>query len=138
MTRGILNIQFVRFLLVGIVNTGFSYSVYALLLFLTWPYALANLGAALLGILFSFGTQGRLVFGNRDLRLIGRFAACWLVIYGFNVALIASFIHFGLDAYVAGALALAPVVLASFLVQKFLVFGGPATTTVPSSQLNRP
>jgi putative flippase GtrA len=131
--RNILKRQFVRFVMVGVVNTGFSYAVYAVLLYLGLPYALANLGATLLGILFSFGTHGRLVFGNHDLRLFVRFAACWLVIYAFNVGLIAGFIRLGLDAYVAGALALVPVVIASFLVQKFLVFGGTAAATVSNS-----
>lgn len=136
---GLLNIQFVRFMLVGVLNTGFSYSVYALLLYLGLPYALANLGAALLGIVFSFCTQGQIVFGNHDKRLIFRFAAFWLVIYAFNIALIAAFIRLGLDAYAAGALALIPVAAASFLVQKFLVFAVPHSAPVaPPSKPTSP
>ena len=135
--RDLLKLRFCRFVLVGIVNTGFSYAVYAALLYIGLPYALANFGAALVGIVFSFGTQGRLVFGNRDARLIFRFAAYWLVIYAFNIALIAGFLRIGLDPYVGGAIALVPVVLASYLVQKFLVFGGVAAAVVSPSKLTK-
>jgi len=54
--------RFVRFLLVGTLNTAFSYLVYALLLLVGLHYAAANLGAVVLGIIFSFKTQGVLVF----------------------------------------------------------------------------
>ena len=106
--RRLLRFEFVRFVLVGVLNTAFGYAVYAGLLYLGLHYALANLMALLLGIAFSFRTQGTLVFRNPDLRLIVRFAACWLLILGFNIGLIALFMHFGLDAYVAGALSLLP------------------------------
>jgi putative flippase GtrA len=132
--RKILNFQFVRFLLVGTLNTGFSYAVYAALLYLGLGYVQANLAAALLGILFSFRTQGRLVFGNNDGRLIFRFAALWGGIFLLNILLISLLIRAGLNAYWAGALAMAPITLLSYLVQKFLVFGAsqPAGAAKPN------
>jgi len=119
----VLSFQFVRFLLVGGLNTSFSYAVYAVLLFLGLNYVIANFGSLLLGILFSFRTQGRLVFGNSDGRLFFRFAAIWVLIFGVNILLISSLIHTGLNAYWAGALALVPITVISYVVQKFLVFG---------------
>lgn len=119
----ILSFQFVRFLLVGGLNTGFSYAVYAALLFMGLNYVMANLGALLLGILFSFRTQGRLVFDNRDCRLIFRFAAVWGLIFLVNILLISVLIHSGLNAYWAGALAMVPITVISYFVQKFFVFG---------------
>ena len=77
----------------------------------------------MLGILFSFRTHGALVFGNRDGRLIFRFAACWGIIYLVNIALIGGLTRLGLSDYVAGALTVLPVALLSYLMQKFLVFG---------------
>ena len=136
--RRLIGLQFVRFVLVGMLNTGFSYGVYAAFLYLGLPFALANLLALLLGIAFSFRTQGALVFGNRDPRLIVRFAACWLLIFGCNIGLIALLMRAGLDAYTAGALALLPVTLVSYFVQRLLVFGAPrpaagaATSALPS------
>jgi putative flippase GtrA len=114
--------QIVRFLVVGTLNTCIGYIIYACLLHAGLPYAAASLGALVLGILVSFRTQGALVFGNRDGRLIFRFAACWGVIYLVNTALIGSLIRLGLDAYYAGALAIVPVTVFSYLTQKLLVF----------------
>ena len=121
--RQLFDHHIVRFLLVGAVNTGFSYSIYSALLYIGWPYAAANFGSLVLGIIFSFHTQGAFVFKNRDRSLIFRFAGCWLVIYVINTGLIAMFISFGLNAYAAGAVAMIPVTLMSYLVQKYLVFG---------------
>ena len=118
----LLRNQFVRFLIVGGVNTGFSYAVYACLLYAGLPYVAANFGALVAGTLFSFRTQGRFVFGNIDGRLFARFAACWCAIFLVNIALIRLLIALGLNAYWAGALAMVPITLISFVSQKFLVF----------------
>lgn len=55
---------FLRFLLVGLLNTGFSFSLYMLMVWLGMHFAAANLFATLTGIAFSFRTQGTLVFGQ--------------------------------------------------------------------------
>lgn len=117
-----LRLQFVRFVLVGIVNTGFSYLVYAIFLFLGFHYALANLISLILGMLFSFHTQGRFVFENTDIRLLGRFIVGWGMIYFVTIIIIGRFIAMGLDAYISGALALPFSTLMSYFVQKYFVF----------------
>ena len=117
-------LQFGKFILVGVVNTGFSYLIYAVGLAFGLHYALANLTAMITGILFSFKSQGHLVFDNRDGKLIWRFAASWFCIWLFNIGLIALLARYtALNAYITGALALVPVTLISFVVQKFFVFG---------------
>jgi putative flippase GtrA len=115
--------QLLRFILVGAVNTAFSYGIYAGMLFIGFGYALANLVALVLGILFSFKTQGRFVFENTSNLLIGRFILLWAAIYLANIALIGSLITIGLDAYVAGALAVPFSTVLSYIGQKFIVFG---------------
>lgn len=115
--------QLTRFIAVGVLNTGFSYGVYAMALWAGLHYVAANFVAMLCGTVFSFVTQGRLVFGSRDLRRFGRFLIAWLLIWGLNTALIDGLVRLGqLDAYVAGALAMVPVVVLSFLVHKLFVF----------------
>lgn len=113
---------FLRFLFVGVLNTGFSYSLYVLLVWLGIHFAPANLLATLAGIAFSFRTQGALVFGRSDWRLLRRFVPVWIAIYAINISIIALLIHFGLTAYIAGAVAILPTVLLSFLLQKRYVF----------------
>ncbi len=120
--------QFIRFLIVGGVNTAFSYAVYACLLYTGLPYVIANFGALVAGTVFSFRTQGRFVFGNQDARLIVRFAACWIAIFAVNIVLIRLLLFLGLNAYWAGAWAMIPVTLLSFFIQKFVVFSASRRT----------
>ncbi|WP_394756018.1 GtrA family protein [Rhodoferax sp.] len=119
----------VRFVLVGILNTSVSYLIYALLLSVGVSYQMANLIALVIGILFSFKTQGHLVFNNRNNRLLGRFILSWIFIYLCVIFLIGRIIDFGLDAYTAGALALPFSAVLSYVIQKYFVFKGPAQPT---------
>jgi putative flippase GtrA len=116
------NWQLARYIVVGVFNTGFGYLIYSAGLFLGLDYYWANLAALLLTLPLSFRTQGRLVFGNHSLRPFLRYLLCWVAVYLFNIGLIALLLAFGLDAYVAGALAVPPVVGLGFLLQKYLVF----------------
>jgi putative flippase GtrA len=120
--------RFVRFLLVGGVNTAFSYVVYALFLLVGLNYIFSSLFALIAGILFSFRTQGAFVFDNSDSRLLGRFALCWAFIYFGNVMLIKAMIILGMDAYTAGAFAIPPTAIVSYLIQKFVVFRRAGTS----------
>jgi len=132
--QGALRKRWLRFVIVGSVNTSFSYGVYALLLWAGLPFVWANLGSLVLGILFSFRTQGRLVFGSRDDRRFFRFVLCWGLIWVINILLIAGLIQLGFDAYWAGFLALLPVTVLSYLVQKLIVFAAtPGLTPRPPS-----
>ncbi len=100
---GLARFQFVRFALIGGINTAFSYGVYAGLLFTGINYAVSNLLALIAGIFFSFKTQGTYVFNNTNNRLLGRFVICWGMIYVINVLIIKVLMQFGLDPYTAGA-----------------------------------
>ena len=85
-----------RFLVVGGINTGFSYCVYVVLAFTGLNYALANLGSLIAGILFSFKAQGRFVFRNSDRSLFWRFVLCWALIYAANVWFITQAMRLGM------------------------------------------
>ena len=122
-----------RFLVVGTINTLVSYSIYAGFLFAGLSYQLANLLALIIGILFSFKTQGRLVFKNTDNRLFGRFLLSWVLIYLGTITLIGRIIALGFDAYSAGALALPFSIALSYLMQKYYVFRTDLKNSNPSS-----
>jgi putative flippase GtrA len=112
-----------RFLVVGGINTGFSYCVYVVLAFTGLNYALANLGSLIAGILFSFKAQGRFVFRNSDRSLFWRFVLCWALIYAANVWFITQAMRMGLNKYAAGAGAIPAIAVLSFVVQRYVVFG---------------
>lgn len=119
----------VRFVLVGLLNTSFSYLIYAALLFVGLVYQMANLLAVIVGVLFSFKTQGHLVFDNHDNRLLGRFILSWAFIYLVTITLIGRIVALGFNAYLAGALALPFSVALSYLSQKYFVFRQSAAAT---------
>jgi len=111
-----------RFIIVGVINTAFSYFLYALLIFLGLHYALANLLALIAGILFSFRTQGAFVFENTEMTRLWRFVLAWALIYLVSIGLIRMFLSLGLNAYAAGALTLPASAILSYLAQKHFVF----------------
>jgi putative flippase GtrA len=114
--------RWLRFLITGGVNTAFSYSVFALLVFMGLNYALSNLFSLMLGILFSFTTQSALVFNGAGRGVFWRYVAVWAFLYFCNIAMIGGLIRLGATAYVAGALVILPTALSSFFLQKYLVF----------------
>lgn len=114
--------RFFRFLLVGIVNTAFSYLVYASMLFIGFNYAISNLIALMTGLLFSFRAQSHFVFRNSNNRLLGRFIICWAGIYIVNLLLIRLGLGLGLNAYISGALSMPPIAVLAYLAQKRFVF----------------
>ena len=114
-----------RFLVAGLVNTSFSYCVYALCLWLGIAYPIANLAAMIAGVLIGFVTQGHFVFRKFEARRFPVFIIWWLALWGLKVLVIGALLPMvGGNAYVAGAIALFIIVPISFVVQKHLVFGG--------------
>ncbi len=100
-----INSVFVRYLLVGAINTAFGYSVFALLIFIGWHYSIALFFATVAGILFNFKTFGTFVFRKHDWRLIGKFVAVYGILYVVNVSFVFILLFFLGNVYVANALA---------------------------------
>jgi putative flippase GtrA len=116
----------VRYVVVGVANTGFSYAVYALGLAFGFSYPIASLITLIAGICLSFKTQGRFVFRNMRNSLFGRFLVSWVLIYLGHIGVVALCLRLGLNAFIGGALAMPSNVVAGFLLQRFFVFGGPS------------
>lgn len=115
--------RFLLFLVVGGLNTLFGYAVFTLLVWLNVSYPLALLLSQVLGVLFNFRTTGRIVFSNRDNRLIVRFFGVYALLYGINLGLLKLLIACDLSVYVASALIVLPMALLSFALNKKFVFG---------------
>ena len=114
--------RFLRFLVVGGINTLFGYSVYALLLYVNAHYSLAAVVATILGILFNFKTTGRLVFNSRDNRLLLKFVAVYAFVCLVNIMALKVFDFFQVDLYLAGFIMLLPMALLGFFLNKMYVF----------------
>jgi len=116
--------RWLRFLVMGGINTGFSYGVYALLVYCGLNYAVSNLCSLILGILFSFRTQAAFVFQQGAHGLFMRYVMVWAILYLSNIAMIGSMMRIGANAYSAGALAIVPTAVLSYFLQKSFVFSG--------------
>lgn len=116
--------KFFRFIIVGIVNTAFGYALFALLIYLKFHYSIAVLISTILGVLFNFKTIGEIVFNNKSNRLILRFCMVYFITYWLNVFIIFIFKKvISENLYLVGFLALIPVALITFFLNKYFVFG---------------
>lgn len=113
--------EWIRFVLVGGLNTAFSYGVYAAGIFAGAGYAIASAVSMIAGILFSYLTTGGLVFRHAQGSL-PRFVACYAAVYVFSLALLAQMDKVGIDPYLSGILVAMPSAVFSYLVLKLLVF----------------
>ena len=114
--------QFVRFLFVGLLNTGFGYGVFVLLVLLKLTAGVALFIATILGVLFNYMTTGRLVFATKGLGRLPYFAA----VYGLTFVLNLWSLHFlaseGFPPILAQAILLPLMVALSFMLNKIFVF----------------
>jgi putative flippase GtrA len=118
----IFNTQFLKFLLVGGMNTLVGYMVFSLFLFLNFHFTLASFFALIFGILFNFKTHGRLVFGSRDNTLVFRYIISWGIIYLIAVFCLAGFKWFGVNLYLANALLIPPLTILAYFINLKFVF----------------
>ncbi len=117
-----LNMQFVRFLAVGILNAAFGYSCFWLLWKAGLDYKLALLCANIAGVLFNFKSTGRLVFNSVDNRRIVRFLIVYAIVYGVNVLMVKAMISTGFKVSLAAALAVPPLAVLGFVLNRAFVF----------------
>src|SRR5512141_497211 len=95
--------RFVRFLLVGALNTVFGYSVFAVLVIIGVHYAIAALVSTVLGVLFNFKTTGRLVFSSRDNHMLIRFVGVYAISYVVGVFLLRASVALSINVLLASA-----------------------------------
>lgn len=115
-------IRFVRFLFVGGINTLFSYLVYAIFILLHVHYGIASFLSTVIGIIFNFFTTGRIVFDNKDFKLIFKFFMVYGVTYLVNLFFLRIFDQYGVNMLIAGAFTTLPIAILSYLLNKRFVF----------------
>lgn len=113
-----------RFLAVGLLNTVFGYSFFAIFLYAGMHYALALLLATVVGVFFNFKSTGVLVFKSHNNRFIFRFVAVYVFVYGVNVTLLKLLYVLGVGPYYGGAALIIPMALLAFLLNRKFVFCG--------------
>lgn len=117
-----LNHQFIRFLLVGVINTLFGYGVYVFWVLIGFHFALAALLSTILGVLFNFKTTGALVFKSNNNQLIIKFFVVYGILYLLNVTGIYVLSTVNLNHQTGGAIMLLPMAILGFVLNKYYVF----------------
>ena len=119
---------FLRFGVVGLLNTAFGYAVFAALVLVgVWTSA-ALVAATTAGVAFNFQTSRRLVFrsdGHGQGRRL-RFVAIYGAVLALNWAVLRMLLGFGIPELQAQALLAIPLAAVSFLGQRAFVFGPAA------------
>jgi len=113
----------IRFIAVGILNTIFGYSVYALLIFLSVDYKVSIFIATMVGAVFNFFSIGQIVFYNKSISPLLLFFLAFSLIYIINVELMKALLSIWPHKYAGQALLLPALAALSFGLNKYFVFG---------------
>jgi putative flippase GtrA len=122
LARRLLHSTLVRFIAVGMLNTAFSYALYAGLVLSHIDYRLALTICSVVTIIWNFNTTGRLVFGNRRKALIFKFVGGYGLIYLVNLGLVIMLARLGVGELARQAVALPVIVACSFALNRGWVF----------------
>ena len=123
LTQRLWQIRLLRFLVVGAINTLFSYLVYAVLILIGSHYSLATLISTILGVIFNFFTTGRIVFRIMDNKRFVMFVLVYAFTYFVNVMFLRLLIDgLEMDKLLAGALVTLPVALLSYFLNANVTF----------------
>ena len=115
--------RFLRFLVVGSLNTAVGYGFFYIAL-LTMPTTfIALCVSTLVAIAFNFVSTGTVVFGSRDPRRIVRFCGVYAVVFAYNAIGLSSLEAAGIAPALAGLLLLPGAVTISYLLNSSFVFG---------------
>jgi len=121
--HNLLSKRFIRFLLVGGLNTLFGFFVYSVFILLNSPTWLALLGGNVAGVVFNFFTIGGLVFLNLSLSRAPMFVLSYVIIYFVNLELIGWVSTIAHSRIIAQAMLVLPMALLSYFILRNYVYG---------------
>lgn len=116
--------RIIRFLLVGMLNTGFGYLCYSALVLAGVSLAFSVAATTIMGLLFNFLSYGGLVFGSIQRRLLPRFMTFYVALGGLNFVLLQGLAWSGLGPLSAQALLLPVLAAIGYFCMHRFVFRG--------------
>ena len=114
--------RFVRFLLVGGLNTAFGYGVYVACLQLGMHYAVAGAVSTVLGVLFNYRSTGRLVFRSHAGGRLPHFVSVYVVTYVSSTLCVGGMLWLGIPAWLGGLISILPSAILSYVLNRRFVF----------------
>ena len=107
--------RFLKFLMVGFMNTVFGYTLYATLVWSGIPPLRAFTIGFCIGVVWNFMTHGKLVFASTGVKRLPIFAAVYVGIYFANRTALSFLLDSGVNPYLAQAFILPFAAVATFL-----------------------
>ena len=98
MIKKLLSNSFLKYLLIGGLNTVFGYSIFAVYTFLLGNAYLTLILSTVTSVLFNFKTYGVLVFKSHDNSKIFRFFAAYAFIIAIQMVLYNGLTQVGMEA----------------------------------------
>ncbi len=111
--------RFIRFLIVGVVNTAFGYGVYALLVVLNAPPQVALFLSFFIGVLWNYFTTARFVFEVSGYDRLPAYAACYIFVYALNAGTLHAAIESGIAPLIAQAVLTPVAAVLTFVLVSF-------------------
>jgi len=116
------DLQFIRFLVVGVLNTLFGYSIFALFIYLHFYFILSFFFSMFFVIVCYFYIVCHIVFSSHKVKQFYRFIVVYVAVYLVNVLALYIFNLFSVSNYIAGAILILPLACLAFILQKIFVF----------------
>jgi putative flippase GtrA len=116
--------QFIKFLIVGGINTLVGYSLFATFILLGIASGTALIAANGLGTLFNFASTGRVVFKSSATALLPRFVTVCVGQCIVNLSLLRSLENIGIPSLLAQAMLLPFLAVLTFVGLRQFVFTG--------------
>lgn len=123
---------FLRFLLIGGLNTVFGYLIFCFFTFITKNAYASIVLSTISGVLFNFKTYGSLVFNSKDNSRILRFFVAYSLVIAIQMVFLKWLNYLGiLNPYIAVAIMVPPMAGLSFILMRKFVFH---TSFIPSAE----
>ena len=123
MITELLTSQFIRFLLVGLLNTAFGYSIYFVLVLLGFQPQVALLVSFAAGVLWNYFTTARLVFDTHGARRFPAYIVAYMFIYAINAGSLQALLKIGLSPLVAQAVLLPLLAVLAYILIGYALTG---------------
>jgi putative flippase GtrA len=121
--KKLTNKVFLKFLIIGGLNTAFGYLSFCVFTFLLGNAYTSVVLSTVSGVLFNFKTYGSLVFKSHDNSRIFRFFASYLFLIGIQMILLKWLNFLGItNPYLAVAILILPMSALSFVILRKFVF----------------
>jgi len=112
----------IRFLLVGGLNTAFSYVAFAAIYMATHSDLTAVVLATIAGVLFNYFSTGNLVFSYKGVNRLPLFVLGYVVICTLNIFLLEALAAVGLRPLLGQLIVVGPLAIVAYYVNSRIVF----------------